>query len=669
MSDIFADLIREADIAWAAELMGLGTDGFAPVDGDNSRMEAMLNLKTVDFEACPGSGKTTLLVAKLAVLATRWFYRQQGICVLSHTNAARNEIGAKLSNSAAGIALTRYPHFVGTIHSFVNEYLAIPWLRSNGIEVRCIDTQITLAKRWAMLKGRTRWALQQNRLTPAALIYTQPDYTGGNKGKFGPHTPTYRALVDAARASSEQGYFCFDEMFVWANELLDQRFETAHDLRQRFPLVFIDEAQDNSEEQSALLHRIFCTGDAPSRRQRFGDSNQAIYAKPGLEGAATDPFPGAVIHAMPRSYRFSQALADEVKGFGVTPQALVGAGPSSAHVGTDSKPPAIFLFDDASVQKVLPRYGAHLIASFDAAALDRGVFTAVAGVHELDGNGRVPHAMGHYAPHYDPDCARKEAAPASFLQYFARARFEMARSGDTDKLVNSAASALLAASELAGGTHGRIGRRSPHGRIIDALAESPARDSYLALIEIILAAHGAIDEAVWRANALPLIEPVVEQLSGAAALNAAARDFLAWPAVIPSREKEEAGPARSDNLFPYPPDTPKVQVRLGSIHSVKGETHTATLVLDSFYYDHHLSELKPWLLGHKAGGSTVNKRGRAVPEGTRMLGRLKLHYVAMTRPTHLLCLAMRRDAFAEGELDILMARGWTIIDCSLPTEK
>lgn len=82
---MFDGLIREQDIAWAAALMGLGSDGFAPVGDDDSRLKAMLNLDTTDFEACPGSGKTTLLVAKLAVLAIRWPYRKQGICVLSHT--------------------------------------------------------------------------------------------------------------------------------------------------------------------------------------------------------------------------------------------------------------------------------------------------------------------------------------------------------------------------------------------------------------------------------------------------------------------------------------------------------------------------------------------------------------------------------------------------------
>ena len=51
-----------------------------------------------------------------------------------------------------------------------------------------------------------------------------------------------------------------------------------------------------------------------------------------------------------------------------------------------------------------------------------------------------------------------------------------------------------------------------------------------------------------------------------------------------------------------------------------------------------------------------------------MLGRLRLHYVAMTRPTHLLCLAMRKDAFIVGELDSLTGRGWTVIDCCAPAQ-
>ncbi|MBP0614246.1 UvrD-helicase domain-containing protein [Jiella mangrovi] len=662
---MFANLIREEDVPWAAALMGLGEDGFAPVNSDSSRLEAMLRLDTVDFEACPGSGKTTLLVAKLAVLAMRWSDRQQGICVLSHTNAARNEINSKLSNTAAGIALTRYPHFVGTIHSFINEFLALPWLRSKGFEVRCVDTPIALSKRWALLPRKTRWALARANLAETCLIYTQPNYGSEKIGKFGPHTHTYQAIVKARQECSEQGYFCFDEMFIWANQLLDQHPEAISTLRRRFPLVFIDEAQDNSEAQSALLHRIFCEGEAPSCRQRFGDSNQAIYASSKQSGATTDIFPSENVHPMPRSYRFGQELADHVKGLGVVPQPLVGDGPPN-QLDADPKTPTIFLFDDESVQAVLARYSQHLLDNFEADALATGVFTAVAGVHELGDDDNVPRAMGHYVPSYDPTCVRKESTPGSFAQYLARARFETAGSGNTDMLVNATAAALLAASELAGSTHGRISRKSPHRRVLEMLDDNDAGTSYKALLEVVLTHQGDISTPIWETEALIHIQAVVRQLSGAAQLNGDVIAFLTALQPQTTVEGEPTNVARADNLFVYPPNAPQVRIRLGSIHSVKGETHTATLVLESFYHRHHLSELKPWLLGTKSGGSWINRRGKRVDEGSRMRERLKLHYVAMTRPTHLLCLAMRKDSFDEEELTTLATRGWMIIDCCTP---
>jgi DNA helicase-2/ATP-dependent DNA helicase PcrA len=36
---------------------------------------------------------------------------------------------------------------------------------------------------------------------------------------------------------------------------------------------------------------------------------------------------------------------------------------------------------------------------------------------------------------------------------------------------------------------------------------------------------------------------------------------------------------------------------------------------------------------------------------------------AMTRPSHQLCLAMRRDAVSAAEAETLTGRGWHIIDC------
>ncbi len=663
MIELLGGAITEAEIQWAAALMGLGAAGFAPVGADDSRLRAMMNLDTGDYEACPGSGKTTLLVAKLAILAARWSPRQQGICVLSHTNAARNEIGDRLSASASAGALMRYPHFVGTIHSFVNEFLATPWLRSQGYPVRVIDTQITLSKRYAAIGWKWRNVMEKRNLSLSALTYNAADFTSDKRGNLSVHTDSYQAMLAACRETSQQGYFCFDEMFVWANELLDRNPGVAADLRRRFPLVFIDEAQDNSEAQSAILHRIFCAGEAPARRQRFGDSNQAIYATANQDGANTDPFPAAPTHSIPRSYRFPQAIADTVKGFGVMPQELVGAGPTGARIDSAPKPSAIFLFDDPSVQQVLPRYGAYLIEHFHESELAVGAFVAVAGVHEMEKDDNLPRAMGHYAPHYDAACARKESAPATLAQFLARARFEMEGVGNAHVLVNGLAAGMLRLGELLGQARASVGRKSAHRRMVEALEGEAALASYLKLVDLTLSVRGDFTAKAWADDAVPHVSEIADHFAGGQEVSDDVLAFVTWPDEVELVAGDVAYAPRTDNVFSYPHAEPKVHIRLGSIHSVKGETHTATLVLDTFFHAHHLNELKPWLLGARSGGLKIKAKGAPQLESTRLLGRLKLHYVAMTRPSHLLCVAMRRDAFTDDELDVLKGRGWSVIDC------
>ena len=662
----FIPPIEDREIAWASELMGLGPNGFAAIDGDDSRLKAIQNVQTCDFEACPGSGKTTLLVAKLAILASRWPYRQNGICVLSHTNAARDEIDQRVSAAASGSSLVRYPHFIGTIHGFVNEFLATPWLRSKGNPVRLIDTDIALKRRFGKLARNWRFAMDKKFLNMYALQYEKRDYSANNKGGLSRDTDFCRAMEAVARQGSEEGYFCFDEMFVWANELLDEHPAVAANLRTRFPLVFIDEAQDNSQLQSTMLHRIFLEGDAPSTRQRFGDSNQAIYAYNGADGATTDSFPSGAPHNLPRSYRFSQGIANVAKGLGIVPQALNGSGPTRSRVSRDALPPVLFLFDDKSVLDVLRHYGDHLVSMFDAQELSAGVFTAVAGVHDLDDKGAfsIPRAMGHYAPAYDPVSAKKESTPGTFGQYLSKSSRDALETRNAQCIVNAVASALLRLAELAGATPTWLGgRRSAHRNVLEALEGSSAAVTYRSLLDKTITLQGQFNEEEWR-SALPLVNEIGSHLAQAPELPQAAIDFLTGPDALQSQPAEASSSQAILNFHSHPPEEPKVRIRLGSIHSVKGETHTATLVLDSFFYKHHLSELKPWILGDRAGGVKKKLKGKPEMEGSRLLGRLKLHYVAMTRPSHLLCLAMRRDAFIDDELKQLQTQGWQLVDCN-----
>jgi DNA helicase II / ATP-dependent DNA helicase PcrA len=113
-----------------------------------------------------------------------------------------------------------------------------------------------------------------------------------------------------------------------------------------------------------------------------------------------------------------------------------------------------------------------------------------------------------------------------------------------------------------------------------------------------------------------------------------------------------------ENVYRFSKDGKAVDIRVGSIHSVKGETHTGTLVMETFWYGHSLEALLPWLSGDESGGTAAVQRQQLRP---------KIHYVAMTRPTHLLCLAMKRNippnastGLNEAMMDKLTQRRWKL---------
>ena len=190
-----------------------------------------------------------------------------------------------------------------------------------------------------------------------------------------------------------------------------------------------------------------------------------------------------------------------------------------------------------------------------------------------------------------------------------------------------------------------------------ALSENPERlKEYRTCLRALIDCSGQPSQAQWESEICPKVRGFVIAVAGGAAFNAAAESFLSWTT---SENQSSGAPERCrETVFSYPADSPRVRIHLGSIHSVKGETHTGTLVLETFFFKHHLSELKPWLLGLKAGAANGS---------ARLQSRLRLHYVAMTRPANLLCLAMRDDSLSDNDKEALKRRGWRLAQCSANT--
>ena len=94
---------------------------------EEEKQKIIKSFESCCIEAVPGSGKTTTLVAKLMILAEKLNKGnyEKGICILTHTNIGIDIIKEKLGMK--GDVLFRYPNFIRTLQSFIDNYLSIPY--------------------------------------------------------------------------------------------------------------------------------------------------------------------------------------------------------------------------------------------------------------------------------------------------------------------------------------------------------------------------------------------------------------------------------------------------------------------------------------------------------------------------------------------------------------
>ena len=443
-------------------------------------------------------------------------------------------------------------------------------------------------------------------------------------------------------------------MFVWANTLIDQVPRAREWLRRRFPVLFLDEVQDNSEIQSRVLKRIFMEGADAVIRQRFGDSNQAIYQDIGGTRAQTDEFPDTAVRiSLENSYRFDQSIAELVDPLGVVPAGLRGLRPTATDSLTNGRGRhTVFLFEPEDVTCVLERYAEYLVESFSEEELRSGLFTAVGAVHRSTQDDKVPRSVRHYWGEYDAGLGQLGRQPKTFLEHVARGEQNANRTGRVGPFVEAVAEGVLRTVRRLDAAGKMPPIRRPHAYVMERLAQNnEMRSWYEKLVMGLCVERIRLTRQMWEQKWQRVTLAIARAVARTENVASIETDFLVWNGTGETGAGGDAYKRGGTNIYQYPAGEPVVKIQVGSIHSVKGETHTATLVLETFYRAHHLRKLKDWLVGAKSGGEGEDDATRA---------RLRQHYVAMSRPTHLLCLAMRDDALDDSEIDGLRRRGWRV---------
>lgn len=642
---------------------------------DISRRNVIKCLETKDIKACPGSGKTTALLAKLLILADRMpFANGRGICVLTHTNVAIDEIKEKLGVECA--VLFQYPNFFGTFQSFVDKFLAIPGycekfnhrnIRIDNVLYETYMKKIFYSNRlqydgWLLQRIQHQDKSKEEKAMEMLEYFMGIGFLFENDGiislKDRKHTkildgknasPTYQKLFNLKNQLLKKGILCYDDAYSLACYYIQKHGSLKKAFSTRFKYVFIDEMQDTNKLQSDILENIF---DENVIMQKYGDLHQAIYDEQGLEESDVwnineDFLPLA------QTKRFGTTIAKLVSNLCAEKDYVV-----EGNDNVLSHPPHIVLYNDNTIEDVLERF-ANLIRKYNLHKFSPNEkvrpFKAIGWISKKNKGNPKRLCVQDYFTKYCKETNGKKSYFNNLKSYLQKQPQNIVRKTGAKCYYERIIHVFVHVLNMTG-IKAADDRYFTAALFEEKLKEEHG-DEYIALRKKIgswiLQINNNAVEHVYEEIKIYIkekLKTIFPNFSNNTDLEVFMED-----AFEQELEKENI---LGENIYISDCVHDSIKIHVGTVHSVKGETHRATLYLETSYYanasmDGHESER---ILDFMKGKYSKPLVGKA-----RHLKTLKIAYVGMSRPTHLLCVAVHVDRLKE-QLDELKKAGWEVDD-------
>ncbi len=625
-------ILTNDDISWAESILLLPGEHF-----DEEQKAVIRCFETKDIRACPGSGKTKALLAKLLILSRQMpLENNRGICVLTHTNVAINEI--KRHAYFVSQKLFNYPNHFGTIQSFVDKYLAIPAyiLRFNKRPMY-IDNEVfnsVIERSYNTLYAARTWL---DRKREGGLEYLQR--LRFNKDNFcispkidkqafiDANTPTYREINSLKLRILDWGYLCYEDAYSLAFEYIREHPCIRELISKRFVYVFIDEMQDSSTTQSELLNKIFNDNVII---QKIGDVNQSIFDYDAdLECGWT--VNDDITMYITGSKRFPGSIANKVENLCVYRQTIMG------NRRQNEITPVIIVYGDNTIQQVLNKFGEIIIRN-NLHQHEKRVFKAV-------GWRGKPHERERTIPSYwegySKEIKVKRTEFSNLKSYLAPQSDSFISSNGVNFYKKRLGMSFLKCLRIAGITDdGRAFTEKKLHKYISEKNSDLYQDFRVRLANWCLKIHR--QEEVFE----EIINYLTNEFRGF--FNYQVNDELTNFINSSDLEADNEETLQNNNIYKYSSGTIDIEIEVSTIHGVKGETHTATCYFETFFRDYDIKRIINYIKGE-----------HSEPRQKTVIQNLKMAFVGMSRPSHLLCIAVHRDSIS-GQEEALQRSGWDV---------
>lgn len=596
--------------------------------------------KSLHLQACPGSGKTTALLAKLYILSEKMpFEKNQGVCVLTHTNVAIDIIKNKLGEKAN--RMFSHPNFFGTIQSFVDRYLAIPaYIKCFGYRPNYIDTEFFFNKilKYENTFKNNNWLINNKGNYKSVIDFVadinvefpsigekEINLCFGIKNK---KSDTYKLIEEKFKEIFNQGNIRFKDAFSLAKLQLDAIPELNDVFSSRFKYVFIDEAQDTSVIQKQIIENCF---NENVIIQWIGDVNQGImddnYTETAWEPKKDNKYE---VMNLTKSHRISQPIADVIKNISVNPYETLR--------GCDNIPikPIIIVFDDNTKGKILDKFAELVITKkafyndeekslYDISLCSGYPIKAVGWIRKEKKDGLKEEKDGLIIKSYFPDF-NKEITNINKI-YFPNlfTMYELSKNVSPREFKNRTISCILEALYLSdiNSSKNRKYSKSEFTSLINETNKNLLNE----LLTSIAKYYVEDDFEKFSKEIINCISRLKFNL------NNKSKEYLQEQTL---KDTPNIQPTDEYNIYKASINGTNVNIYIDTVHGVKGETHTATLYLETKYYKNSIEYFYKELTDKKNIKESDSKRKKQA---------LKIAHVAFSRPTHLLCITMYIDDY------------------------
>ena len=461
-------------------------------------------------------------------------------------------------------------------------------------------------------------------------------------------------LLNMKNTILRKGVLHYDDCYFLADTYVHKYPFVVQALRKRFKYIFIDETQDLKKYQLDLIDYIFDCDDCCL--QRVGDKNQTIFNRP--DRTTPEQWIVRKIRCLQNSLRLTDSIARVVNPFAVDKAVDETGKPRFTVVGKRQLehgdiPPYLILFDEYTKDDLLPTFNDlieryHLRTTRDG---EKYGFHAVGwNLKRNEGEAKDKLRLEDIFPKCEKSSDKGLSSYATLSKFLAFGCRELSMHECKSVIQKTMICVLRNLGILA--SEERFFTKTALEKQMELLGEDVFNEYRLLL---------------YRASVLMYQQKYSECYTLVA-------DYLkgsfSWIFKISSNNKVledfcEKGFDVDLLNTEVPVDFPDIEI--GSVHSTKGQTHCATMYVETSFKDYESSHLFK-----QKKKSTKNTPATFYPnplfqedaqyKQVTCQAVMRMMYVGFSRPTHLLCYASYKHNWNDERIERMIGLGWEIIE-------